>query len=133
MLRSILSVLAGFALWSILWLTAQAALGAAMPGSFNDDGSTDSIGLLILLLVVTAANSFAAGFVTARLAPRSPMRHAVTLAIIQFVIGASVQIAFWELMPAWYHVTFLALLLVVHPAGGRAADRGRSLELASQI
>ena len=111
MIRSILSVLAGFALWTVLSLASNAALAAAAPGAFREDGSTDSVGMLLLILVLSVVFSVIAGYVTALLAREKTKQHALALGLALLAVGIFVQIQYWDVMPVWYHLSFLALLV----------------------
>ncbi len=111
MVRNILSVLAGFAVWTVLWLTSNAAMAAAVPSAFAADGSTNSAGMLVLLLVFSVVFSIVAGYLCAMLARQKPMRLAWILGVLLLVVGIVVQLQFWDVMPLWYHLIFLALLL----------------------
>ncbi len=111
MIRSILSVLAGFALWTVLSLASNAALAAAVPGAFREDGSTDSVGMLLLLLVLSVVFSVIAGYVTALLAHEKTTQHTLALGLALLAVGIFVQIQYWDVMPVWYHLSFLALLV----------------------
>ena len=73
MVRSILSVLSGFVLWTVLWLSSNAALTAALPDAFREDGSTNSTGILVLLLVLSVVYSVIAGYVCEM--DRHPYEH----------------------------------------------------------
>lgn len=119
MLRSVLSVIAGSAIWTVLWLTSNQAILAALPGYFRPDGTTDSTGVLFLILVLSVIYSVIAGFVTAAVAARSEMRHALALGILQLIFGIIAQSQFWDVMPLWYHLIFLALLIPGNLAGGK--------------
>jgi hypothetical protein len=124
MLRSIASVAAGTALWGILWATTGQSLLAAVPDSFNADGGTDSAGVLLFLLAISVVLSLLAGWLTARLAPKNAWRHVYWLGALQLAIGLAVQIGSWALMPVWYHIPFLALLIPGVLAGGLLRLRG---------
>ena len=65
MLRSIGSVVAGFGLWTVLWLASNAGLAAGLPDAFREDGSVESSGVLMVILVLSVLFSIAAGYVTA--------------------------------------------------------------------
>ena len=126
-MRSAGSVLAGIVAWGIVWVGLNALMGAAMPGSFNDDGTTDSVGLLIVLILLSVGVSILAGYLTARLAARREIAHALALGVVQLAIGIAVQAGFWDLLPIWYHLSFLALLLPGNVLGGvirRSANAG---------
>ena len=119
MVKSVLAVIAGFALWSILWLGSNAAMAQVFASKFQEDGSTESGAILAAFLVISLSCSVLAGFLTARLANRAPMKHVLILGIIQVVIGIAVQAQYWELLPIWYHLIFLLLLLPGHLLGGQ--------------
>jgi hypothetical protein len=68
-------------------------------------------GLYILALTYRSVYTVIGGYVTAKLAPHSPMRHVWILAIIGFVVAVAGAIATipMKLGPAWYPIV-LALL-----------------------
>ena len=111
MARNILSVLAGFVVWTVLWLASNAAIAAAVPSAFGEDGSTDNAAILVLFLVLSVVFSIVAGYLCARLARTKPMRLAWSLGVLLLAVGIFVQLQFWDLMPLWYHLIFLALLV----------------------
>ena len=124
-MRSFLSVLAGAVVWAALWLTASMTLQAAMPGSFRPDGSTDSVGILLLIFVLACGFHVLAGYLTAAIARRREIAHALALGILQLTIGIGVQIGYWEVMPLWYHLIFLVAIVPSCLIGGRIRrDRG---------
>jgi hypothetical protein len=111
MIRSILSVLAGTTTWGVLWVASNAALAAALPGSFDEHGVTSNGGLLLLILAYSIVLSVLAGWLTATIARTKPTGHALALGIVQLAFGIAAQSAYWSLMPLWYHLPFLALLI----------------------
>ena len=119
MSRSILSVIGGFVLWTVLWLSSNGTLTAIMPRQFRADGSTENSVILALMLAMSVVFSIAAGYVAVLIARRSEMRHAWALGILQLVVGIFVQSQYWSVMPVWYHVIFLALLLPGILAGAK--------------
>ena len=129
MIRSILSVLAGFALWTVLSLASNAALAAAVPGAFREDGSTDSVGMLLLILVLSVVFSVIAGYVTALLAREKTKQHALALGLALLAVGIFVQIQYWDVMPVWYHLSFLALLVPGVLLGART-QRSRNAQVS---
>ena len=70
------------------------------------------------------------GYITARLAPHSPVRHAVILGIIGFVVatgGAIGTITQYDLGPDWYPIALALTALPCTWLGGRLYERrGRS-------
>jgi len=126
MIKSILYVLAGTVTWTVLWLTSNSLLMTLVPGAFREDGSTSRPDILFIILALSVIFSVGAGFVTGRLARGREMRHALALGILQLAIGIFVQLQFWDVMPIWYHLTFLALLIPGNLLGGRLCLRRRA-------
>ena len=119
MVRNMLSVLAGFAVWTVLWLTSNAAMVAAVPSAFAEDGSTSSAGILVLFLVFSVVFSIVAGYLCATLARQKPMRLVWILGALLLAVGIFVQLQFWDVMPLWYHLIFLVLLLPATVLGAK--------------
>lgn len=123
MIRSILAVIVGFVLWSALWLGYNALLTTF---GFLPADSTHPVQTpmpLLLLLAGSILFSLVAGYATTALV-RGPGRiHAIVLGLLLLGIGILVQVQFWQLMPLWYHLLFLALLLPATVWGGRLRQR----------
>ena len=77
-------------------------------------------------LVLALLLSLLAGYLTARLVPRRPMTHALSLGLVQLTLGLSVQLQHWADMPVLYHGLFLGCILPGHLLGGRLAVAGRA-------
>lgn len=118
MLRRILSVVAGFLTWSILWLFANQLLVLAAPDHFRDDGTTDHAGILLAILAISVVLSILAGWLTARTSATWPIAHALGLGVLLLLVGLLVQWHYWDMMPLWYHLGFLGLLLPAAVLGG---------------
>jgi hypothetical protein len=65
------------------------------------------------------------GYLTARLAPRVPLRHAVILGIVGVVVslGGAVAAITADLGPAWYPMLLVALALPTAWLGGALYER----------
>jgi hypothetical protein len=111
MVRSIFAVIAGFIAWTALWMSANAALFAALPGSFREDGSTDSVGILFLIFTYSTLFSVAAGLVTAMVAKKQERGHALAVGVLLLAVGILVQVQYWDTAPVWYHLIFLGQLV----------------------
>ena len=118
MIRSFGAVLAGVVTWSVVWLAANATAVALVPQAFGEDGTTSSTGILVLFLVLSVLASILAGWVTAAVARRPYLGPTLVLGGIQLAIGIGVQMQYWDAMPLWYHLPFLALLVPGNVAGG---------------
>lgn len=117
-LRSVGVVLAGFIVWSILWVTTNQIALAAVPDAYDQSGLTVSSGLLLVFLAASVVYSIVSGWITAALAAGRGLTHAVWLGVLLLVFGLGVQITYWDAMPLWYHLPFLALLLPASALGG---------------
>ena len=82
------------------------------PASFSDS-------LLLLALLYRTAYGVLGCYITARLASRRPMRHAMTLGAIGFVIGVAGAVATWETWTSWYSLAIIAVTLPSAWLGGR--------------
>ena len=136
MLRSILSVVAAIAVWGVLWVSVNLGIAGAMPTRFDENGITSDPALLVLFIAISAVLCVLAGWLCASIAKHSLMKHVFVLALIQLTIGIFVQASGWDLMPLWYHVTFLALVVPMHLVGGWIRARepaARSRFEAAQI
>jgi len=111
MIRTILSVVAGFILWSVLWLASNSLITVITPSSFKDDGSTDSVVILGIILALSIVFSLLSGYVTAWI-KRIPSNVPVwILGILLLAVGLFVQVQFWSLFPLWYSICFLLFLV----------------------
>lgn len=111
MTRLFLAAVGGFLVWSVLWLVGGQLIRQLSPGSFREDLGTDSAPVLLAILILSIACSLTAGYLTAALAPQQAMAAATALAVVNLAVGLGVQISSWSLLPVWYHLTFLILLV----------------------
>lgn len=119
MLRATLAVIAGFILWSILWLGGNIAIGVLRPESQPEVGPITDAPMMIMMLGLSVVCSATSGWLAAFIGrARGP---AVILAILLLVVGIGVQAPIWDRMPLWYHLPFLILLVPACLAGARVA------------
>lgn len=131
--RAIAAVVAGFLLWSVLWLGFGAAVSAAMPEAAASGQPVTSTGVLLTFLVYSVLISVASGWVCAAIKGPSPMKAVWILALILLAVGLGVEIAGWALTPVWYHLVFLTLLVPATVWGGGARARSNDpLTVAAQ-
>jgi len=117
--RVALGVVAGAVLWAVLWVGGTGAARAAMPELLDPSQRLDHAGALLGFIAYSVVLSVAAGYVAAAVARASAMRAVWILAVLQLVIGIAVEVSYWNLMPVWYHLVFLALLIPATVYGGR--------------
>ena len=103
-LRRVVAVLAGL-FFVIIITTATDALMHAT-GIFPPLGQPMADSLFVLALAYRIIYSIVGGYITARLAPDQPVKHALVLGAIGFVLGLAGTVATWnrgpEFGPKWY-------------------------------
>jgi hypothetical protein len=99
-LKSLASILAGFLVVVILSIVTDQILHAT---GIMPRGSLDT-SMALLALAYRTVYTVIGSYVTARLAPRHPMRHAVILGCIGTLAGTAGALATRDLGlgPAWY-------------------------------
>ncbi len=75
-------------------------------------------GLLLLALTYRIIYGIAGGYVTARLAPHAPMRHAVILGGFGFLASTAGGAAMWNMGAHWYPVALAISSIPCSWAGG---------------
>ena len=122
--RAIGAVVAGFVLWTVLWLGFSMVLQGAMPEVVVPGEPITHTGALLAYIAWSAIISAASGWVCAAIRKESPMKAVWALAIVLLIVGIGVEASAWALTPAWYHVVFLLLLVPATVFGGRARSGG---------
>jgi hypothetical protein len=129
MVRTILGVIAGFVVWTIVWVGSEATL-AAWWGEYKThsleaekalvNGTSLDTGPVIALvnLIRSFVTSILAGYMAALVAGEY-RRTTMALGIILLLVGVGVEYMFWNLAPAWYHILFVLFLLPMTILGGR--------------
>ena len=123
--RMIIAVLAGAALWAVLWIGGTQAAAAAFPNLLAAEQPVTHTGTLLGLIVYSVLLSVLAGYVTAAVAVGNRMRGVWILAVLQLALGLFVETSSWNLAPVWYHLVFLALIVPATAYGGALRVRRR--------
>ena len=121
--RSIVAVVVGFLLIGALSFGTDAAVRAALPNAYDAAGRTNSVPLLLAVIVYVGVYAVAGCYLTARLAPSRPMRHAMILGLLGLAFNVAGTVRMWDTAPAWFHVVSLALVLPFAWLGGRLRER----------
>jgi hypothetical protein len=133
MWRSILAVVVGFLVIGALAVGTDAAVHAAVPHLYDANGRTEHVPLLLLTQLYVGVFAVAGCYLTARLAPDRPMRHAMILGVLGLAFNVVGSIAAWETVPVWYHVVALALVLPFAWLGGRLRERELERRSAARV
>jgi peptidoglycan/LPS O-acetylase OafA/YrhL len=123
--RSVGAVLAGFVATAVLSLGADALMHAT--GVFPPWGQTMSDGLYVWATVYRVVFTVFGGFVTARVAARTPMTHVVVLGVVGVIAATAGTLATWnqgpEFGPKWYPLLLVVTALPCVWIGGVLAGR----------
>jgi hypothetical protein len=119
--RMTMAVVAGAALWAVLWVGGAALAQRVWPEIIVAGQRLDHTGALLGYIAFSVIVSVISGYTTARVA--GAMRAVHVLATIQLVLGIVIEGTAWNLTPAWYHIVFLALLVPAIVLGGNFALR----------
>ena len=123
MLRSILAIVVGFVLIAALAMGTDMVVMRAFPAAFSAAGTTNDLSILMLMAGYVAVYAIIGCYVTARLAPNRPMRHALILGGLGLVMNIVATISLWGTAPAWYHIVNLLLVMPYAWIGGRIRER----------
>ena len=110
MLRISLGALIGFGLWTVLWLSYNAALVKIGLVSSTDSNAMEPPRTLLIILCGSLVFSLLAGYVAALVAAADGYLAAGVLSVALVAVGVVVQSQVWRKMPIWYHASFLLLL-----------------------
>lgn len=130
MVRIILAAVAGFIAWSIMWIGSDQVLMTAMPdwygahqlafekATINNDPFTAETTILVMHLVRSILITIMSGFLAAVIAGEN-RRSPLILGVLLLLFGIAIQGMYWNYLPVWYHLIFLALLIPMAIVGGK--------------
>lgn len=122
MIRSILAIVAGFFAIGLLAFGADAVVRSVMPQAFSASGRVDSVPVLLLMMSYVLVFAVAGCYLTARLAPNKPLKHALILGVLGLLFNIAGTIALWDTAPAWFHIVSLLLVMPAAWVGGRLRE-----------
>jgi lysylphosphatidylglycerol synthetase-like protein (DUF2156 family) len=121
--RLVLGVIAGVTIWSLLWIAGTGAAQAAFPDVLDPAQRLEHVGALLGYIAYSVVLSLLSGYVAAAAAAaggaRAAMRAAWIVAVILLGLGIFFEVLYWEMLPVWYHLVFLALLVPATVYGGK--------------
>ena len=85
-------------------------------------------GLVLLALSYRIVYAVAGSYIAARLAPRNPMRHAMALGVVGFVLSTAAAIATipMDLGPSWFPIALVLTALPCAWLGGAVHRNGQA-------
>ena len=75
--------------------------------------------ILLFVLLLSIVCSLVAGMVAAWLGKQNAAQAVLITGVLLVLTGVGVQASVWSLMPVWYHLSFLLLILPVAMLGAR--------------
>lgn len=124
MMKIVLGLVSGFILWSVIFVGGEALLRMVSPALVAPQDAVyfDSTGILLGYLLRSIIASIAAGWLAAAVA-RDGKSTPLILGIVFLIVGLIVQISAWSVLPIWYHLVFLILLIPMTVLGGKLYNR----------
>jgi hypothetical protein len=122
MLRSVGAVVLGFVVIALLAIGADLVMLSVLPDAFDASGGTDNPAILLLVQLYVGVFAVTGCWLAARLAPHSPMRHALVLGLLGLIFNIAGTVARWDHAPAWAHLLGLVLVMPYAWAGGRLRE-----------
>lgn len=123
MARSILAIVVGYLLIGFLSVGADVVMHGVRPEVYGPDGRLDHLPTLLVTILYVALFAILGCYVTARLAPRNPMKHALILGALGVVTQVGMWSIAWNTVPAWFHIVSLVLVMPYAWIGGRIRER----------
>ena len=111
MFRTVAAVIAGNFIWTALWLGLNALLRRQGLLPADPTERVEATAPLLVMLFGSIVFSIAVGWIATAIAGAKTYSAAIVLAAIQLGLGIFFQAQAWQLMPVWYHVPFLLLLV----------------------
>lgn len=121
--RAVAAVIVAEIVWSVLWVGGAGGASAIWPDVIRAGEPLLHTGALLGYIAYSVCISVLSGYVAAAVRGHPAMRTVWTFAFLQLAIGTAVEVGGWGLAPAWYHLTFLALLVPAIVWGGTLRAR----------
>ena len=117
--RAVMAVITGVFLWGMFWNLGNAGAAALFPDQLAGVERIEAPGLLLMLVAYSILLSVGTGWLAALIGKGAGATAVLVLGVVNLAIGIAVQTAYWEMMPVWYHLLFLACVLPATLVGGR--------------
>ncbi|HEY0670140.1 MAG TPA: hypothetical protein VGD22_18310 [Sphingobacteriaceae bacterium] len=116
--KSILAVIAGLVVSAILSAVTDLIFGSTGIIKLNAFKEAPTSLILLVILYRFIFNSYGS-YITAKLAPSKPMKHAMILGIIGLVLSILGTIIMWDKALPWYNVAIIVMAIPSAYIGGK--------------
>lgn len=118
--KSVGAIAAGLVLGMVLSVATDIILektGFMKTQPFSDNASW----VIVLIILYRTIYNILGCYLAAKLAPGRPMRHAMIIGVIGFVLCIAGAIVMWDVPPRWYSIWLIILVLPAAWLGGKLA------------
>jgi hypothetical protein len=122
LLKSIWAVFAGFILVVIISVITDLLL--TKTGAMKQPFDLNPVWFIVLVIFYRSLYGTLGSYLTARLAPAKPMKHAIIGGIIGFFIAIAGTIVMWDQPPHWYPIALVVTALPCAWLGGKLYTSG---------
>ena len=128
MTRSILAILAGLAVIVVTSFGIEAAANPLLmrmfPGALPDEAALGhNLPVRLFTMAYSCLCVVAGGYVTARLAARFAVRHAVILGVVQSALTIPAMLAYADKAPLWGWIVSMIVVIPAAWGGGLISSR----------
>ncbi len=116
-LKSIAAVLSAPLVYGFVCVPLVGVVMSMYPEITNPEGGSHDTLLILKVEFVQLAVLLLAGFIVAVISPARQMLHTGAAVVLMLGIGVSVQLQYWDAMPAWHHFVFFGLIVLGMLAG----------------
>lgn len=123
-LKSIGAILAGMIVGTILSVVTDTILettGIMKITPFDEN----PVWLIALVTIYKTVFNSVGTFITAKLAPSKPMKHAIILGVIGVIATTVGTIVMWHIPPHWFPISLIVLTMPAAWLGGKFAIKNQ--------
>lgn len=109
--RLILGIIAAPVLWGVI----SVPINLGLAGFYGEAAAAPPFptSYLVIALILSVGYGLISGYGAAWIAGTNERRLSIGAGIALLVVGLGVQISVWDVIPLWWHVVFLAMLVPV--------------------
>lgn len=115
--RLVLGIIAAPLLWGLV----SVPINLALAGFYGEAASAPPFptSYLVVALLLSVGYGLFSGYGAAWIAGTSELRLGLGAGIALLAVGLAVQLSAWEVLPVWWHLIFLGMLIPVCMTGAR--------------